>query len=104
MESNQIIIFASGSGSNAENLITYFSEKAFNIHWTIYTNNQQAGVINRANKLKVECKIFDKNDLYNGNVLTSINIINPKLIILAGFLLKFPKVFQKSHKATLIFF
>mgnify|MGYP005830241409 FL=1 len=91
MESNQIIIFASGSGSNAENLITYFSEKAFNINWTIYTNNKKAGVINRANKLKVECKIFDKNDLYNGDVLTSINIINPKLIILAGFLLKFPE-------------
>ena len=91
MESNQIIIFASGSGSNAENLITYFSEKEFNINWTIYTNNQKAGVINRANKLNVECKIIDKNDLYNGDVLTSINIINPKLIILAGFLLKFPK-------------
>ncbi len=91
MESNQIIIFASGSGSNAENLITYFSEKAFNINWTIYTNNQKAGVINKANKLRVECKIFDKNDLYNGDVLTSINIINPKLIILAGFLLKFPE-------------
>ena len=91
MQSNQIIIFASGSGSNAENLITYFSEKTYNINWTIYTNNQKAGVINRANKLKVECKIFDKNDLYNGDVLTSINIINPKLIILAGFLLKFPE-------------
>ena len=91
MESNQIIIFASGSGSNAENLITYFSKKSYKINWIIYTNNQKAGVINRANKLKVKYRIFDKNELYNGNVLKSINIINPKLIILAGFLLKFPK-------------
>ena len=91
MKSYQIIIFASGSGSNAENLITYFSAKTYNLNWIIYTNNENAGVIERAKKLKVKYKIFDRDKLYSGTILKSINLLNPKLIILAGFLLKFPE-------------
>tara|TARA_B100000945_G_C20295106_1_gene555240 strand:+ start:89 stop:658 length:570 start_codon:yes stop_codon:yes gene_type:complete len=91
MKSYQIIIFASGSGSNAENLITYFSAKTYNLNWIIYTNNENAGVIERAKKLKVKYKIFDRDKLYSGAILKSINLLNPKLIILAGFLLKFPE-------------
>ena len=90
MNSNQIIIFASGSGSNAENIINYFSNKSPNYKWLIYTNNPKARVIERAKKLQIDYRVFAKDELYNGSILNCINSLNPKLIILAGFLLKFP--------------
>ena len=90
MNSNQIIIFASGSGSNAENIVNYFSNKRSNYKWLICTNNPKARVIERAKKLQIDYKIFTKDELYNGSILNCINSLNPELIILAGFLLKFP--------------
>ena len=90
MNSNQIIIFASGSGSNAENIVNYFSNKRSNHKWLICTNNPKARVIERAKKLNIDFKIFTKDELYNGSILNCINSLNPELIILAGFLLKFP--------------
>ena len=90
MNSNQIIIFASGSGSNAENIVNYFSNKRCNNKWLICTNNPKARVIERAKKLHIDFKIFTKDELYNGTILNFIISLNPALIILAGFLLKFP--------------
>ena len=99
MNFNQIIIFASGSGSNAENIINYFSNKSPNYKWLIYTNNPKARVIERAKKLQIDYRIFTKDELYNGSILNCINSLNPELIILAGFLLKFPvEIINVYHK------
>ena len=83
-----ILIFASGNGSNAENIITYFQKKAININWMIITNNKNAGVINKSIKMGVPFLVFNKKDFYENMLLKKISLINPKLIILAGFLLK----------------
>ena len=42
-----IIIFASGNGSNAENIIKYFNKKKYNISWLTVSNNKHAGVIEK---------------------------------------------------------
>ena len=86
-----ILIFASGNGSNAENIIKYFQEKSIHINWIIITNNSNAGVIERSVRLNIPFMVFSKEDFYNNNVLEKINLINPSLIILAGFLLKIPE-------------
>ena len=86
-----ILIFASGNGSNAENIITFFQKKSIHINWTIITNNSSAGVIERSFRLNIPFMVFSKEDFYNNNVLEKINLINPSLIILAGFLLKIPE-------------
>ena len=86
-----ILIFASGNGSNAENIITFFQKKSIHINWTIITNNSNAGVIERSFRLNIPFMVFSKEDFYNNNVLEKINLINPSLIILAGFLLKIPE-------------
>ena len=86
-----ILIFASGNGSNAENIIKYFQEKSIHINWIIITNNSNAGVIERSVRLNIPFMVFSKDDFYNNNVLEKINLINPSLIVLAGFLLKIPK-------------
>ena len=86
-----ILIFASGNGSNAENIITYFQNKAIDINWMIITNNSNAGVIQRSIKMGIPFLVFDKKDFYENMFLKKISLINPKLIILAGFLLKIPE-------------
>ena len=86
-----ILIFASGNGSNAENLITYFKKKHIEINWIVATNNSEAGVIERCVKLNVPYFVISKYELKKNSLLEKIKMINPSLIILAGFLLKIPK-------------
>ena len=86
-----IIIFASGNGSNAENLITFFKKKQVEINWIVATNNSEAGVIERCIKLNVPYFVICKDELNKNSLLEKIKIIDPSLIILAGFLLKIPK-------------
>lgn len=86
-----ILIFASGNGSNAENIITFFQKKSIHINWIIITNNSDAGVIERSVRLNIPFMVFSKDDFFNNSVLEKINQINPSLIVLAGFLLKIPE-------------
>ena len=87
----KIIVFASGSGSNAENIIKYFKKTKIAEVVSIFTNNANAKVIDRAKKYQISTEIFSKNELIDGNILQKIQKIDPDLIVLAGFLLKFPE-------------
>ena len=97
-----ILIFASGNGSNAENIITYFQNKAIDINWMIITNNSNAGVIQRSIKMGVPFLVFNKKDFHQNIFLKKISLINPKLIILAGFLLKIPENLIKKFNNKII--
>ena len=97
-----ILIFASGNGSNAENIITYFQNKAIDINWIIITNNSNAGVIQRSIKMGIPFLVFNKKDFYENMFLKKISLINPKLIILAGFLLKIPENLIKKFNNKII--
>ena len=97
-----ILIFASGNGSNAENIITYFRKRAIDINWMIITNNANAGVIQRSIKMGVPFLVFNKKDFHQNIFLKKISLINPKLIILAGFLLKIPENLIKKFNNKII--
>ena len=86
-----ILIFASGKGSNAENLVSYFKKKHIEINWIIMTNNSCAGVIERCVKLNVPYFILSKDEMNKNSLLEKIKMIDPSLIILAGYLLKIPE-------------
>lgn len=87
----KIVLFASGNGSNVENIIQYFkNHTAINIAG-VFTNNPQAKVLEKAKKYSVQTFVFDKTELNEGVILKKINAIQPDLIVLAGFLLKFPE-------------
>ena len=89
----KIIIFASGSGSNAENLIKNVRFNSNTIYWKVFTNNSRAGVIERCKKLNIEFEVFSKNDFDTEPMIKNkIIAFAPDLIILAGFLLKIPKI------------
>jgi len=87
----KIVIFASGSGSNAENIIKYFKENNTIAVVCVFTNNNKAGVIDRVKKYGIPIEIFSKNDFQNQKFVNKINKYTPDLIVLAGFLLKIPE-------------
>lgn len=87
----KIVIFASGSGSNAENIHSYFKNCDDVEISCILTNNKDAGVIERANRLKISLFYFNKSAFAGDMVLLFLKSLDPDLIVLAGFLLKIPK-------------
>ncbi|MFV5701607.1 phosphoribosylglycinamide formyltransferase [Flavobacterium sp. XS2P12] len=87
----KIVIFASGSGTNAENIIKYFAATKIGSVEAVFTNNPNAKVIERAKKYEIPTEVFSKTELNESKVLHIINNIQPDLIVLAGFLLKFPE-------------
>ena len=88
----RIIIFASGSGTNAENIIKYFQKLKTAEVTHVFSNNQRAKVLRRAHDLKVKALHFDRASFYDTNeVLNILKDAQPDLIVLAGFLWIFPK-------------
>lgn len=97
-----LVIFASGSGSNAENIIRYFNSNSLVKIDLIATNNSSAGVIERAKLLDISYIIFNKADLHSDEILKLDTIKKADLIILAGFLLKMPTNFILSLPKKII--
>ena len=98
----KIVIFASGSGTNAENIIRHFKATKTASVEAVFTNKADAQVIQRAEKHQVPSQVFSKNDLETGKVLQEINTIQPDLIVLAGFLLKFPETIVAAYPDKII--
>lgn len=87
----KIAIFASGSGSNAENLMEYFAENKTVDILLILSNKPDAFLHERAKRFEVPSMSFTKTELYETDLILSI--LEEKkidLIVLAGFLLKVP--------------
>ncbi|WP_025742157.1 phosphoribosylglycinamide formyltransferase [Aquimarina pacifica] len=88
----RIVIFASGSGTNAENIIKYFHEQKIAEVTHVFSNNLRAKVLKRAHGLNVKALHFDRTSFYDtSEVLHILKDAKPDLIILAGFLWIFPK-------------
>ena len=88
----RIVIFASGSGTNAENLINYFKDSDIGKVVQVLTNNPQAKVLDRAKNLEVSALSFNRIAFYKtDDVLNILKSTKPDIIILAGFLWKFPE-------------
>jgi phosphoribosylglycinamide formyltransferase 1 len=98
----KIVIFASGSGTNAENIIKYFETKEIGTVVAVFTNNPIAKVLERAKKFRLPTEIFSKSELFESKVLQKLNNFQPDLIVLAGFLLKLPESIIESYPNKII--
>lgn len=98
----RIILFASGSGTNVENIVRYFQHNSRLEIAMVFTNNPNAGVIDRISSTKIPVTIFEKNQLTDGFLLNQIQLLNPDLIVLAGFLLKIPPDFTQIFSNKII--
>ena len=86
----KIVLFASGSGSNAEKIMQYGSTKSTFEVMCVFCNNPKAMVLERALHNNVPTVIFSKDDLNSGVLINKLRSMNPDLIVLAGFLLQLP--------------
>ena len=88
-----VALFASGSGTNAENLINYFSTSKEVKIKLVVTNNAEAGVVKRAEFHKKNIQIISKQALanYTDQIIDFLQTEKVDLLVLAGFLLKIPE-------------
>lgn len=99
----RIVIFASGSGTNAENLINFFNNTINSKVVLVLTNNPQAKVLDRAKRLNVSALSFNKIAFNEtDDVLNILKASKPDLIILAGFLWKFPEKILNAFPGKVI--
>ena len=88
----RIVIFASGSGTNAENLIRFFHNRDNVSVIQVLTNNPRAKVLDRCKNLNISALCFNRVAFSKTNdVLKLLKVSKPDLIVLAGFLWKIPQ-------------
>ena len=97
-----IVLFASGSGTNVENIIVYFKQKQTAKVTAVFSNNPNAQVLERAQKHQVPTIVFSRAELKNGIVLDRLNECKPDLIVLAGFLWQFPISIIEKYQNKII--
>lgn len=100
-----IAIFASGGGSNAAQIMTYFSsrEKQDITVKLIVSNKPKAGVVEKAKTQSIPCCIIDKRDLENpGILLKELEKKGITHIVLAGFLQKIPAAILQAFPDRII--
>lgn len=87
----RIVIFASGSGTNAENIIRYFKNHKSARVTLVLSNKENAGVFERCKNQKISCLYFKKSDFTNSETILNLLKKEADFIVLAGFLLKVPE-------------
>jgi len=87
----RLVILASGSGTNAENIIRYFKDHSDITVVSVLTNRKEAKVLERAKNLNIPSQFFSKSDFNNGNKVLDYLKEHADYLILAGFLLKVPE-------------
>ena len=83
----KIAVFASGSGTNAENVASYFAAGEKARVTLILSNRPDAPVLERARRLGIGTEIFDRDTFYNSDrVVERLRREGIGYIVLAGFL------------------
>lgn len=98
-----IAIFASGSGTNAENIIQYFSTRNTAKVSLVLSNKRQAMVLKRAEALKIRTVFFEHKEFYvTGKVLRYLALYKIDFIVLAGFLWLVPESIIEQYPGRII--
>ena len=96
----RIAILASGSGSNTEELVRYFSDSDIARVELIVTNNPKAGVIDRAKQQNVPVFVFDppaENDRALAELTTKADVV-----LLAGYLKMIPASWTRAFQGRML--
>lgn len=98
-----IAIFASGSGTNAENIIRYFAESLSIRVSVVLSNKSDAGVHERARNLKIPSFTFSNVEFKEGTkILEKLADHNTDFIVLAGFLAMISPVIINTYPDKII--
>lgn len=98
-----VAIFASGNGSNAQNIAEYFSGHPKVRISLILSNKKDAFVLERAKNLGIPAISFDREDIYHSDrVMRILGEYDIGFIVLAGFLWKVPDEMLKAYSGKII--
>lgn len=98
----KLVIFASGSGTNAENIINYFDGHESIQVTSVFTNKATAGVLDRCQRLQIPAFFFNRHAYTQGQLLKFLVSQQVDLIVLAGFLWKIPENFISAFPNKII--
>ena len=99
MERKKIAIFASGSGTNAQNIMEYFVDnESVNVD-SLWSNKKDAYALERAKKFNIDTFVFNREEFLHSNIVTEKLLQRGvDLIVLAGFLWLVPSGLIKNFK------
>lgn len=98
-----IAIFASGSGSNAENIVRYFQDNDAVKVKLIIANKNDAYVLQRARNLNIPSAVFLKEEWKTAeNIVSILKEYEIDFIVLAGFLLRIPDTLLHAYPNSII--
>lgn len=98
-----LAIFASGAGSNAQQIINYFRHSDLAKIELIVCNKPGAGVISIAEKKNIPVQMIEKERFFRGDsYLPELQKQKIDLIILAGFLWKIPQILIDAYPKRII--
>lgn len=98
-----LTIFASGAGSNAQQIINYFRDSSIAKITLIVCNKPGAGVISIAEKEKIPVLYIEKERFFKGDgYLSELKDAGTNLIVLAGFLWKIPQILIDEYPKRII--
>ena len=99
MKIKKIALFASGSGTNAQNIIEYFSENEEVVVDSLWSNKANAYALDRARNFQIETFVFSREEFVNSNlVVKKLKEREVDLIVLAGFLWLVPSNLVQNFK------
>ncbi len=99
----KIAIFASGSGSNAENIVEYFKESTDVSVSLIVCNKADAFVLERAKRLGIPSKVVTGKEMRDQDaVMALMNEYGIDFIVLAGYLLLIPKYLVDAYPNAIV--
>jgi phosphoribosylglycinamide formyltransferase-1 len=97
-----LAIFASGGGSNAEEIMRYFNNHARIQISLVVTNNPNAGVLHRAEGFHIPCYVYQPEELENGILEKTLDAYQIDFIVLAGYLKKVPDSLLKKYPNKIV--
>jgi phosphoribosylglycinamide formyltransferase-1 len=99
----RIAIFASGSGSNAQNINEYFKKNNHVEISLILANKANAYVLERAKNMNIPSFVFSNKELQHTTVvLDKLHDFKIDFIVLAGFLLKIPSSLISAYPNKIV--
>ncbi|WP_118952414.1 phosphoribosylglycinamide formyltransferase [Taibaiella helva] len=87
---HQLVVFASGKGSNVQAILDYFQSPDKVRIALIVCNNPEAGVLDIAKTRQIPVQLIDRNAFRDPGFVEKLRSYSPSLLVLAGFLWKVP--------------
>jgi phosphoribosylglycinamide formyltransferase-1 len=103
MSKTHIAIFASGNGTNAEEIIRHFGKSRTAKVALVLSNNPKAYVLERAARHSIPYYAFGRNDFYKTRKVDEVLRLNGiGFVVLAGFMWLIPERLVRSYRNRMV--